>query len=56
MPKEEDDSKLFESAITSGINFNKFENIPVQVTGENPPAAIKSFSTAGLRPLLLVCS
>ena len=56
MPKEEvDDSKLFESAITSGINFSKFDSIPVQVTGENPPSAIKSFSSAGLRPLLLVC-
>jgi len=54
VPKEEiDDSKLFESAITSGINFSKFENIPVKVTGENPPAGIKSFSSAGLRPLLL---
>ena len=37
----------------SGINFKKYEKIPVAVTGENAPAPIKRFEDAGLRPLLL---
>ena len=35
------------------INFAKYENIPVSVTGENRPQPISQFSGAGLRPLLM---
>jgi len=53
VPKESEDSSLFANAISSGINFSKYENIPIKVTGENVPPAITSFETAGLKPLLL---
>ena len=45
--------ELFKSGIASGINFSKYENIKVSVTGENIPASISSFNQAGLRPLLM---
>ncbi|CAB3410583.1 unnamed protein product [Caenorhabditis bovis] len=32
----------------SGINFDKYENIPVQVSGGDPPAAIEEFADADL--------
>ena len=40
--KEDDD--IFEDHIDEGLNFSKFENIPVQVSGENIPAHIERFS------------
>ena len=45
--------ELYKLGITSGINFAKYENIPVSVTGDNAPTAIKAFSAAGLRPMLM---
>jgi len=45
--------ELFKMGISSGINFAKYENIPVSVTGDNAPTAIAQFSTAGLRPMLM---
>jgi hypothetical protein len=53
VPKEAGEEELFASSISSGINFSKYESIPVNVSGENIPGSIKSFSGAGLRPLLL---
>merc|ERR1712142_1276886 len=54
VPKEEAAaSDLYSSGISSGINFGKYENIPVSVTGENKPQPISSFNNAGLRPLLM---
>ena len=47
--------QIREIYVPKEFNFSKFDSIPVQVTGENPPSAIKSFSSAGLKPLLLVC-
>ena len=34
--------------VTKGINFNKYENIPVQLTGRDPTQHITSFSQARL--------
>ena len=49
IPPELDDMEtLFESIPHSGINFNKYDDIPVKVTGDNPPRAIAGFEEAGL--------
>ncbi|KAK4885326.1 hypothetical protein RN001_001597 [Aquatica leii] len=48
-----DEDELFNSGISSGINFIKYDDIEVRVSGENIPKAISSFETSGLRPLLL---
>merc|ERR1719154_502728 len=45
--------ELFKMGISSGINFAKYENIPVSVTGDNAPIAIAQFTAAGLRPMLM---
>jgi len=54
VPKADGDaSELYSSGITSGINFAKYDDIPVSTTGDNVPSAIKSFTGAGLRPILV---
>ena len=54
VPKAEQAAEeLFGQGIASGINFGKYEDIPVQVTGDNKPSPIKSFAFAGLRPLIM---
>ncbi|XP_061509051.1 ATP-dependent RNA helicase vasa isoform X1 [Anopheles gambiae] len=45
----EDESLIFGSGISSGINFDKFEEIQVRVSGENPPDHVESFERSGLR-------
>jgi len=45
--------ELFGLGIASGINFAKYDKIPVEVTGENKPGPIRSFASAGLRPILV---
>ena len=39
---------LFENVPHSGINFEKYDEIPVEVTGVNPPPPIQSFEQAGM--------
>ena len=54
VPRDNDAAEdLYKLSIKSGINFSKYNNIPVKVTGENAPDGVKSFEAAGLRPLLL---
>jgi len=54
IPKEDvPEGDLFKQGITVGINFEKYEAIPVEVTGENAPQKIGKFEEANLRPLLL---
>jgi len=57
IPKEDcPDEDLFKCGISAGINFEKYEEIPVKVTGEGvpqPPEKMETFQAAGLRPLLL---
>ncbi|XP_058447291.1 ATP-dependent RNA helicase vasa-like [Malaya genurostris] len=48
-----DEKEIFGSGISSGINFDKFDEIKVNVTGENPPNSIISFNDSGLRDYLL---
>ncbi|XP_058986055.1 ATP-dependent RNA helicase vasa isoform X1 [Musca domestica] len=49
----DNEEEIFGSGITSGINFSKYDSIPVQVTGENAPPAIQSFEEAAFRELVL---
>lgn len=48
----EDEETIF-AGIPSGINFSKYQNIPVKVSGNNAPRPIQSFEESGLRSLLL---
>ncbi|XP_017068058.2 ATP-dependent RNA helicase vasa [Drosophila eugracilis] len=43
-----DETEIFSSGITTGLNFSKYDNIPVKVSGENVPQPIKSFADAYL--------
>jgi len=45
--------ELYKLGITSGINFGKYENIPVSVTGDNVVQAVDAFENANLRPMLM---
>jgi len=52
-PTELTDDKLFEQGIDQGINFDKFDNIPVKCGGDNAPNPIASFEKMGLRQILM---
>ena len=53
VPTEVRDEELFsrEATISSGINFSKYANIPMNVDGENAPKGINTFAESGLRQL-----
>lgn len=53
VPSDTADDKLFDNDYATGINFSKYKDIPVKVTGENIPKGITSFEQAGLRPILV---
>uniref|UniRef100_A0A8C2GXX1 RNA helicase n=1 Tax=Cyprinus carpio TaxID=7962 RepID=A0A8C2GXX1_CYPCA len=46
-PPPEEESSIF-SHYASGINFDKYDDILVDVSGSNPPKAIMTFDEAGL--------
>ncbi|KAI4480299.1 hypothetical protein M0804_010297 [Polistes exclamans] len=48
-----DEKSLFENGVQQGINFEKYDDIEVCVSGENAPSHIESFEEAGLRPYVL---
>lgn len=48
-----DEKSLFENGVEIGINFDKYDNIQVNVSGENVPQSIESFEAAGLRNIVL---
>jgi len=50
--KEQELDELWENNISSGINFSKYDNIKVSVTGENKPKPLAKFSDAGLNHLV----
>lgn len=47
------EEELFKNQITTGINFDKYEDIPVDVKGENVPPPIETFLDSGLHPALM---
>uniref|UniRef100_A0A0A1X226 RNA helicase n=1 Tax=Zeugodacus cucurbitae TaxID=28588 RepID=A0A0A1X226_ZEUCU len=49
----DNEDEIFNSGISSGINFSKYDNIPVRVSGENAPPALQSFENAGLRDIIM---
>jgi len=52
-PREVGVEELWDAQISSGINFSKYDNIPVKVTGENRPPPVGDFRSSGLAPALL---
>lgn len=46
------ESNLFHRT-NSGINFDKYENIPVEVSGDAVPAAVENFAEAGFGPAVM---
>lgn len=46
LPSNIDD--LFQDAPHSGLNFDKYDEIPVQVSGTDPVKSISSFEEAGI--------
>ena len=50
--KDEALDDLWENSVATGINFAKYEDIKVQVKGENIPQHLEKFSEAGFSPLL----
>ncbi|XP_076463015.1 ATP-dependent RNA helicase DDX4-like [Babylonia areolata] len=53
VPPSVDDDALFKEGIHQGINFDKYDNIEVEVTGNNTVRPIKAFEDAGLLPTFL---
>ncbi|XP_056020030.1 ATP-dependent RNA helicase DDX4-like isoform X3 [Ostrea edulis] len=49
----EDEAEIFK-IIQKGINFDKYDKIPVEVTGRDAPQAINNFDEAGLYERILV--
>ncbi|XP_011878854.1 PREDICTED: ATP-dependent RNA helicase vasa, isoform A, partial [Vollenhovia emeryi] len=49
----DDETSLFGNDVSMGINFDKYDDIEVKVSGENAPQPIQSFDKAGLRSILL---
>jgi len=45
--------ELHKLVIPTGINYCKYENIPVSVTGDNVVQAVNAFENANLRPMLM---
>ncbi len=50
-PPPEAETEIFNDTCHQGINFQKYENIPVEVTGSNPPDRVTSFHQADLHEL-----
>ena len=45
------EKELFAGAL-SGINFDKYDDIPVSTSGENVPEPVENFLTCGLGPII----
>jgi ATP-dependent RNA helicase DDX3X len=50
--EEASEEELFSTNINSGINFDKYENIPVETKGRNVPEPIDDFKSIKLPPTL----
>nr|XP_036229860.1 ATP-dependent RNA helicase vasa isoform X8 [Bactrocera oleae] len=49
----DNEDEIFNSGISSGINFSKYDNIPVRISGENAPSPLQMFENAGLRDIIM---
>jgi len=52
-PVEKDVEELWKNNISSGINFEKYDDIKVTMQGENKPKPIEKFSHAGLHDTVM---
>ncbi|XP_050449023.1 ATP-dependent RNA helicase vasa [Cataglyphis hispanica] len=52
-PEQPNDDSLFGNDVSVGINFDKYDDIEVKVSGENAPRPMQSFNQSGLRSILL---
>merc|ERR1719402_395039 len=52
-PKEREVEDLWGNQVKTGINFSKYDSIPVKVLGENKPSPITDFQNSGLATILL---
>lgn len=52
-PEPADDDTMFTGGISTGMNFDKYDIMQVNVTGENIPKPTEHFENSGLRQLLL---
>jgi len=51
-PRDERIEKELFSGLSTGINFDKYDDIPVSTSGENCPESIKDFLSANLGPII----
>ena len=51
--KEDPEEELFQHGVSSGINFKRYENIDVKVTGSDVKSKVSSFESAKLHPILM---
>ena len=52
-PKEREVEELWGSQTKTGINFSKYDSIPVKVLGENKPSPLVNFQSSGLATVVL---
>lgn len=48
-----DEAEIFSQGISSGINFAKYDKIPITITGDKPAKHILSFRESGLSDFLI---
>jgi ATP-dependent RNA helicase DDX3X len=54
MPRcERTEKELFKSGQNSGINFEKYDDIPAESTGEDPPCAVDTFEDCELGEIII---
>lgn len=53
VPTEVGDEALFEQGISTGINFDKFYDVPVKCSGDDAPKPLGTFKEMELRSLLM---
>ena len=53
-PRDERVEKELFAGALSGINFDKYDDIPVSTSGENVPSPVDNFLTCGLGPIITV--
>ncbi|XP_066929769.1 uncharacterized protein [Clytia hemisphaerica] len=52
-PPPETEDEIFQLGINEGINFEKYFNIPVEITGTNAPKPVNNFAEAQLNHICL---
>ena len=54
VPKDTESAEdLFKMRIETGVNFSKYSDIPVRVTGDRAPDPVRTFASSQLHPTVL---